>query len=308
MALRLHQKQALVAEVNEVAQQAHAAVAAEYIGLTAGQLDVLRAKAREGQIYLHVVKNSLAKRAVEGTQFECLTPSLVGPIMLGFALEDPSSVGRVIKDFAKKHPKLVVKSVAMGGVAYGPSDIERLASLPNREEALAMFMGTLKAPIGNFVRLLNEPGWLRYIGDRGVRTLDDAERYIRSGPMASYVEHGFGLYHVAVRGPAPEPVGICGLLKRAELDAPDLGFAIIGEACGRGYATESAGAVMLDATRRHVGRVLAITSPENEASAKVLRKLGFCFEASAPFGSQQNPVHRYVWMPAGSGGEQAGGG
>ena len=157
MALRLHQKQALVAEVNEVAQQAHAAVAAEYIGLTAGQLDVLRAKAREGQIYLHVVKNSLAKRAVEGTQFECLTPSLVGPIMLGFALEDPSSVGRVIKDFAKKHPNLVVKSVAMGGVAYGPSDIERLASLPNREEALAMFMGTLKAPIGNFVRLLNEP-------------------------------------------------------------------------------------------------------------------------------------------------------
>lgn len=157
MAIRLHQKKALVAEVNEVAQKAHSAVAAEYIGLTAGQLDVLRAKAREGDIYLHVVKNTLAKRAVEGTDFECLTPSLVGPIMLGFSLEDPGSVARVIKDFAKTHPKLVVKTVAVGGTAYGPADLDRLASLPTREEALAMLMGTMKAPIGNFVRLLNEP-------------------------------------------------------------------------------------------------------------------------------------------------------
>lgn len=157
MAIRLHQKKALVAEVNEVAKKAHSAVAAEYIGLTAGQLDDLRAKAREGDIYLHVVKNTLAKRAVEGTEFECLSPSLVGPIMLGFSLEDPGSVARVIKDFAKTHPKLVVKTVAVGGTAYGPADLDRLASLPTREEALAMLMGTMKAPIGNFVRLLNEP-------------------------------------------------------------------------------------------------------------------------------------------------------
>jgi large subunit ribosomal protein L10 len=157
MALRLHQKQALVAEVSEIASKAHSAVAAEYIGLKAGQLDDLRAKAREADIYLHVVKNTLAKRAVEGTDFECLTPALVGPIMLGFSLEDPSSVGRVIKDFAKTHPALVVKSVAMGGVAYGPAEIDRLASLPTRDEALAMLMGTMKAPVGNFVRLLNEP-------------------------------------------------------------------------------------------------------------------------------------------------------
>lgn len=157
MALRLEQKKALVAEVNEVAQKAHSAVAAEYIGLTAGQMDELRSKAREGNVYLHVVKNTLAKRAVEGTDFECLASSLVGPIILGFSLEDPGSVGRVIKDFAKSNPKLVVKSVAVGGTAYGPADIERLASLPTREEALAMLMGTMKAPIGNFVRLLNEP-------------------------------------------------------------------------------------------------------------------------------------------------------
>jgi len=157
MALRLKQKKALVAEVSEVASKAHSAVAAEYIGLTAGQLDDLRAKAREGQIYLHVVKNTLAKRAVEGTDFECLTPALVGPIMLGFSLEDPGSVGRVIKDFAKNNPKLVVKSVAVGGTAYGAADIDRLASLPTRDEALAMLMGTMKAPIGNFVRLLNAP-------------------------------------------------------------------------------------------------------------------------------------------------------
>lgn len=157
MALRLEQKKALVAEVNEVAQKAHSAVAAEYIGLTAGQMDDLRTKAREGQVYLHVVKNTLAKRAVEGTSFECLTSSLVGPIILGFSLEDPGAVGRVIKDFAKSNPQLVVKSVAVGGTAYGPKDIERLASLPSREEALAMLLGTMKAPIGNFARLLNEP-------------------------------------------------------------------------------------------------------------------------------------------------------
>lgn len=157
MALRLHDKKALVAEVNEIAQKAHSAVAAEYRGLTASQLDALRATSRENGIYLHVVKNTLAKRAVEGTQFECLNPALVGPIILGFSLEDPGAVGRVIKDFAKANDKLVVKAVAVGGTLYGAADIERLASLPTKEQALAMLMGTMKAPISTFVRLLNEP-------------------------------------------------------------------------------------------------------------------------------------------------------
>lgn len=157
MALKLEDKKALVAEVNEVAKRALSAVAAEYRGLTAGDLDDLRRKSRDNGIYLHVVKNTLARRAVADTAFACLEPALSGPIVLGFSLEDPGAVGRVIKDFAKEHDKLVVKAVAVGGNLYGPKDIERLASLPTRDQALAILAGTMQAPIGTFVRLLAEP-------------------------------------------------------------------------------------------------------------------------------------------------------
>ena len=157
MALRLDDKKALVAEVNEVASKALSAVAVENRGLTAGRFDQLRAQARKNGIYLHVVKNTLAKRAVEGTDFECLGPALTGPIVLGFSLEDPGAVGRVIKDFAKDNEKLVVKAVAVGGTLYGAKDIDRLASLPTKEQALSMLMGTMLAPISQFVRTLNEP-------------------------------------------------------------------------------------------------------------------------------------------------------
>jgi large subunit ribosomal protein L10 len=157
MALRIEDKKALVAEVNEVASKALSAVAAEYRGLTAGQFDILRKKARENAIYLHVVKNTLAKRAVAGTEFECLNPALTGPLVLGFSLEDPGAVGRVIKDFAKDNDKLVVKAVAVGGNLYPASDIERLASLPTKEQALAMLMGVMQAPIAKFVRTVAEP-------------------------------------------------------------------------------------------------------------------------------------------------------
>ncbi len=157
MALRLQDKKALVAEVNDVAQRAHSAVAAEYRGLSAGKFDELRAKARTQGIYLHVVKNTLAARAVAGTPFECLTPALVGPLVLGFSMEDPGAVGRVIKDFAKENDKLVVKAIAVGGTLYGAADIERLASLPTKEQAIGMLMGMLNAPISTFVRTLAEP-------------------------------------------------------------------------------------------------------------------------------------------------------
>ncbi len=157
MALRLEEKKALVAEVNEVAARALSAVAVENRGLTAGKFDELRAKARKGKIYLHVVKNTLAAKAVKGTEFECLTPALVGPIVLGFSLEDPGSVGRVIKDFAKDNEKLVVKAIAVGGTLYGPKDIERLASLPTKEQAISILLGTMKAPITKFVATLAAP-------------------------------------------------------------------------------------------------------------------------------------------------------
>lgn len=157
MPLKLEDKKVLVAEVNDVAQRALSAVAAEYRGLTAGKFDALRTKARENGIYLHVVKNTLARKAVEGTQFECLIPALVGPLVLGFSLEDPGAVGRVIKDFAKDNDKLVVKALAVGGTLYPASDIDRLASLPTKDQAIAMLLGTMKAPIGSFVRTLAEP-------------------------------------------------------------------------------------------------------------------------------------------------------
>jgi len=157
MALKLEDKKALVAEVNEVAKRALSAVAAEYRGLTAGKFDQLRSKARENGIYLHVVKNSLAARAVEGTEFECLTPALTGPLVLGFSLEDPGAVGRVIKDFAKANDKLVVKAIAVGGTLYGAKDIDRLATLPTKDQAISMLMGTIKAPVSKFVRTLAEP-------------------------------------------------------------------------------------------------------------------------------------------------------
>lgn len=157
MALRLEDKKALVAEVNEVAARALSAVAAEYRGLTAGQFDLLRKQARDNGIYLHVVKNTLARRAVAGTEFECMSDAFVGPLVLGFSLEDPGAVGRVIKEFAKDHEKLVVKAVAVGGQLYGAADLERLASLPTKEQALAMLMGVMQAPIAKFVRTLAEP-------------------------------------------------------------------------------------------------------------------------------------------------------
>lgn len=126
-----------------------------------------------------------------------------------------------------------------------------------------------------FIRaLVNEPGWLEHIGDRGVRSLADAEGYLRDGPLASYAAHGFGLYHVALRA-SGEPVGTCGLLRRDGLDAPDLGYALLGRYAGLGYATEAARATLAHA-RRDLGltRVLAITAPGNAASQRVLEKVG----------------------------------
>jgi large subunit ribosomal protein L10 len=157
MPLKLEDKKALVAEVNEVAQRALSAVAAEYRGLSAGKFDELRTQARSNGIYLHVVKNTLARKAVKGTPFECLEPALTGPLVLGFSLEDPGAVGRVIKDFAKDNDKLVVRAVSIGGQLYGSKDIERLASLPTREQALALLLGVMLAPVTQFVRTMAEP-------------------------------------------------------------------------------------------------------------------------------------------------------
>ncbi len=126
--------------------------------------------------------------------------------------------------------------------------------------------------------LLNTPGFLQHIGDRGVRSLEGARRYIQDGPAASYAAHGFGLYRVAPKG-GGLPLGICGLLKRTALDHPDLGFAFLPEHWNRGYAIESALAVMGYAREAlGLGRILGITNPDNHASIRVLEKAGFRFE------------------------------
>ena len=157
MALRLDDKKAVVAEVSAIAAKAHSAVAAEYRGLSVDQLTGLRKKARESGVYLRVVKNTLARRAVEGTEFQCMQDGLVGPLILAFSLDDPGAAGRVVADFIKQSDKLVVKLVAVGGKQYGPAELERLSKLPTRDQAIAILMGTMKAPVEKFVRTLAEP-------------------------------------------------------------------------------------------------------------------------------------------------------
>jgi ribosomal-protein-alanine N-acetyltransferase len=131
--------------------------------------------------------------------------------------------------------------------------------------------------------LLNQPSFISNIGDRGVRTLDDATEYIRQGPATSYEKFGFGLFHVALKA-SGAPIGICGLLKRDTLDDVDIGFAYLERYWGQGYALEAAQAVM-DFGWNTVGlkRVVAITAPHNEASMRLLRKLGMTFESVIKF-------------------------
>ncbi|HEV2836572.1 MAG TPA: GNAT family N-acetyltransferase [Pyrinomonadaceae bacterium] len=126
--------------------------------------------------------------------------------------------------------------------------------------------------------LLNEPSFLRYIGDKQVRNLDDARRYILDGPVASYERHGFGLCLVELKN-SHTPIGMCGLLKREELPDPDIGFAFLPDFWNKGYAFEVAATVLKDARERlKLNRVLAIVNPDNDASIKLLQKLGFKFE------------------------------
>jgi large subunit ribosomal protein L10 len=157
MALRLEDKQALVAEVNEVAANALSAIAADYRGMTVAQMTDFRAKARNEGVYVRIVKNTLAKRAVDGTEFECLADSLTGPIVLAFSKDDPGAAARVIKEFAKDCEELVTRMVAIGGEAYPASDLDRLAKLPTLDQGRAQLLGLLQAPASKFVRTIAEP-------------------------------------------------------------------------------------------------------------------------------------------------------
>ena len=157
MPLKLEDKQTLVKEVAAVAAKAQAVVAAQYRGLTVAQMTDLRAKARSQGVYMRVVKNTLARRAIAGTAFEPIGPSLKGPLVLAFSKDDPGAAARVVKDFGKSHDKLVATLVSLGGTVLSGKDLDKVASLPTREQALAKLLGLMKAPIGKLVRTLAEP-------------------------------------------------------------------------------------------------------------------------------------------------------
>jgi large subunit ribosomal protein L10 len=159
VALSLEEKKAIVADVAEIAATAHSAVAAEYTGISSNEMNELRSEARKGGVYLRIVKNSLAKRAVEGTDYECMSETFTGPLILAFSQEDPGSAARVIKAFAKEHEQLVVKALSVGGQLLAANEIERLASLPTKEQAISMLMSVMQAPVTKLARTLNEvPG------------------------------------------------------------------------------------------------------------------------------------------------------
>ena len=157
MALSLEQKKAVVAEVADVANKALAAVAAEYRGLTVEEMTELRVKAREGGVFVKVAKNTLVRRAVEGTEYECMQEALTGPLLLAFSMDDPGAAARLVKDYSKAHDKLITRLVAVGGQLYDASELERLSNLPTYDQAIAILMGVMKAPIEKFVRTLAEP-------------------------------------------------------------------------------------------------------------------------------------------------------
>jgi len=161
LALNFAQKEAIVAEVAEVAKSAHSAIGAEYRGLTVEQMTNLRAEARKAGVYVRVVKNTLAKRALENTDFACMQEGLKGPLVLAFSQEDPGSAARVAQAFAKENDKFQVKLVAIGGKLLDPSELGTLAKMPTFDEAVSQLMALMKAPVQKLAATINEvPGKL----------------------------------------------------------------------------------------------------------------------------------------------------
>ena len=169
MALRLEDKKQLVKEVNAVAGDSVTAVAAEYRGLSVAEMTELRKEARNAGVYMRVVKNTLARRAVVGTDFECMQETLKGPILLAFAKDDPGAAARVIKDFAKGHDALQAVSLSAGGQLLPATDLNKLADLPTLDQARAMLLGVMIAPMSKLVRTLAEPSGMlaRTLNARG---------------------------------------------------------------------------------------------------------------------------------------------
>ncbi len=156
MALRLEDKKAIVAELSEKASSALSAVTVDYRGLTVNQMSQLRQEAREAGVYLRVVQNNLARLAVKGTEFECMADTFTGPTLLAFSKEEPGAAAKLIKAFADANKSVEVKHLAMSGELYGAEKLEEMAKLPSRDEAIALAIYMMKAPVEQFVKTLNE--------------------------------------------------------------------------------------------------------------------------------------------------------
>jgi len=156
VAIRLEDKKQIVSEVNEAATSALSAVIADYRGVTVSDLTELRKAARKNNVYLRVVRNTLLKKVVENTSFECMNEALVGPTILAFSMEDPGAAARVLKDFAKGNDKFEIKALSIGGKLLGADQLDAMASLPTYDQAVSMLMSVMLAPITKLARTLNE--------------------------------------------------------------------------------------------------------------------------------------------------------
>ena len=154
MALNLAQKQAIVAEVAEIAQQSISAVIADYRGLTVAQMTTLRSDARKTGVYVRIVRNTLAKKAIKGTSFECLEETLIGPSILAFSREEPSAAAKLLRDFAKENEALSIRALSLGGKKYEAWQTDVIALLPTKPEAIARLLSVFQAPITKLVRTL----------------------------------------------------------------------------------------------------------------------------------------------------------
>lgn len=157
MTLTLAAKKAVVEEVAAVASKAVSAVVADYRGLTVNQMTQLRSEARKSNVYLRVVRNTLTRKAFEGTEFACLSDKLVGPLFIALSLEAPSDAARMLKEFTKTFEKLEVKALSVSGKVYEANQLEMVAKLPTRDEAISKLMFVMKAPVEKFVRTLAAP-------------------------------------------------------------------------------------------------------------------------------------------------------
>lgn len=156
MVIKLDKKKAIVAELAEIVSKAVFAIAADYRGLTVSEMTELRTKARKIGVVMRVYRNTLARRAIEGTAFACLTEALVGPIVLLFSIDEPSATAKLLRDFIKVHDNLQVRVLVLDGKLLSPEQLKAIASLPSRKEALVQLAFVIQAPITKFVRTLHE--------------------------------------------------------------------------------------------------------------------------------------------------------